>query len=99
MIIYNLTLVSLPEIQKEVLTEIKSNYIPGLQKNKYGLAHKVMKILSGEGNESTFALQVSFESQDHYLSFSENYEYILLEEIQKKFPNQVMPFATLLEEL
>jgi len=99
MIIYNLTLVSLPEIQTEVLTEIKSNYIPGLQKNKHGLSHKIMRILSGEGNESTFALQVSFENQDKYISFAESYEYILLEEIQKKFPNQVMPFATLLEEL
>ncbi len=99
MIIYNLTLVSLPEIQTEVLTEIKSNYIPGLQKSKHGLSHKIMKILSGEGNESTFALQISFESQDHYISFADNYEYILIEEIQKKFPNQVMPFATLLEEL
>ncbi len=99
MIIYNLTLVSLPEIQMEVLTEIKSNYIPGLQKSNYGVSYKVMKILSGEGNESTFALQVSFENQDNYVSFADNYEYILLEEIQKKFPNQVMPFATLLEEL
>ncbi|GAL84537.1 hypothetical protein MYP_1765 [Sporocytophaga myxococcoides] len=99
MIIYNLTLVSLPEIQTKVLSEIKSNYIPALQKNKHGLNHKVMKVLSGEGNESTFALQVSFESQDNYISFIDTYEYILIEEIQKKFPNQVMPFATLLEEL
>ena len=99
MIIYNLTLVSLPEIQLEVLAEIKLNYIPGLQKNAHGLSHKVMKVLSGEGNESTFALQVSFENQDNYISFAEHYEYTLLEEIQKKFPNQVMPFATLLEEL
>lgn len=86
MIIYNLTLVSLPEIQTEVLSEIKSNYIPGLQKSKHGLSHKVMKILSGEGNESTFALQISFESHDNFISFTDNYEYILLEEIQKNSP-------------
>ncbi|MBO9698719.1 MAG: DUF4286 family protein [Sporocytophaga sp.] len=99
MIIYNLTLVSLPEIQSEVLNEIKKNYIPGLQENRHGSSYKVMRILSGEGNESTFALQISFDNQDNYISFAGNYEYILLEEIQKKFPNQVMPFATLLEEL
>lgn len=99
MIIYNLTLVALPEVQKEVILEIQSNYIPGLKKNNYGVDYKTLKILSGEGNESTFALQVSFPSHEIFRVFAENYEPVLLEAIAKKFRNQVMPFATLLEEL
>lgn len=99
MILYSLTLNISPGLHHQWLAWMKESYIPELISTGFFSGHKFFRLLREEEDGITFSFQGYLNSMEEFRHFEKDHEAYFISLLYQKFPDQVLHFRTLLEEL
>ncbi len=97
MILYNVTVNIDHEVEQEWLQWMKDVHIPEVMSTGKFVSSHMFKVLADDQGGTTYAIQYSCASMEHYELYREEHASRLQAETQNKFGGRYVAFRTLLE--
>lgn len=98
MLLYNVTVKIAKEVEPEWLQWMQQEHIPAVLESKQFLTSRISRLLDQpEEEESTYVIQYSCESRDHFNHYLHTFASALRDEHNKKYQGKFVAFRTLME--
>ena len=99
MIIYNVTISVDKPIAAEWLEWMKTNHIPDVIATGLFLEYRILKVVTGENSDITFAVQYTLESHAKLEEYQTRFAPTLQQSMLAKYGDKAVAFRTVLEIL
>lgn len=97
--IYNVTVKVELEIHDEWLDWMKNIHIPEVLSTQKFIDAKMMKVLVGEDDGATYAIQYRFETPDDFEQYQKLHAPTLQQKTKDKYGEKALAFRTLMKEI
>lgn len=97
MFLYNVTLILEESIVGEWMEWMNTNHIPAILNTDMFVSHRLLKVMDSPNEGVTYCIQFVVENQKNYQHYKANFEPSFDAEMNQKFPNKLVSFATLME--
>jgi len=99
MLIYNVTCTVEPAIAEEWINWMKTIHIPEVMATGTFISCEMMRVLSEEAGEFTFAIQYRCEGHSQLAEYRRIHAPTLMKKTTEKYGQKVLAFRTVLEKL